>query len=122
MDLLDEGDQHAIVWAVIQAALPTAYVGRAIPSTYPALMVIVNRDASVSRDPRHQGARFRIRCMAKKYADADAASRAVRDALESVERHDYIVSARRDLGPMDVDDPSGLACIYSGFAVTWRTN
>jgi hypothetical protein len=122
VNLLDTGDQHAIVWDVIKAAIPGVYVGRAIPSAYPDRLVIVNRDASIFRDYRHQGARFRVRCMAKAYLDADLLSRAVRKALEGVERHDYIVSARRDLGPMDVDDPSGLACIYSGFAVMWRTN
>lgn len=120
--MLSVGDQHAQVWDVIRQALPGVYVGRAIPASYPDRMVIVNRDASLTIDPRHQSARFRVRVLAKRYQDADRDTDAIRRALEGITAHDWIVSARRDLGPMDVDDPSGLVCIYQAFAVAWRTN
>lgn len=124
MDLLDAGDQTRIVCDYLRTKIADARIGRDFPAdSSTQRFVVVTRDASVhAGNPRTRRARFRFRVSDATYPAADLLARDVINVMEGVQRHDYIISARIDLGPFDADDPSWPNVISMGAAVAWRTN
>lgn len=124
MDLLDAGDQTQIVCDYLRTKITDARIGRDFPKdSTTKRFVVVTRDASThAGNVRTRNVRLRIRVSDETYQSSDRLARDVIAALEGVQRHDYISSARVDLGPFDADDPSWPHVISMGAAVVWRTN